>query len=157
VTQIAVEWHVNGSKQRKTIDPDKSVSIGRHPACDIVLGDPHVSRRHASIYFNNDGYHIHNLSQTNPIIFNDRWTLGHDLKADLKVGDTFVIGRIRITVKLPHTTGDISQPPEPKQQVECPECGQIYDSARESCIWCGTSLADIETVELEEEQVGDYS
>ncbi len=147
---IAVEWYIKGSRQRKTIDMERPVTIGRHPACDIILGDPHVSRKHAAIFFNNDSFHIHNLSRTNPIIFNDRWTLAHDLKADLKVGDSFIVGRVRMKVKRPRLTGDIGLDPEVDLQVQCPSCGQMFDYGQDSCIWCGTSLAEVDTVELEE-------
>lgn len=156
MSQIALEWYVNGSRQRKTVSVEQSVSVGRHPACDIVLGDPHVSRRHCTIFFNGDGFHVHNLSRTNPIIFNDRWTLAHDLKADLKVGDSFIIGRVRIKVKMPRFTGDMGKVQAPEVQVQCPSCSQLYDTGRETCIWCGTQLAEVDTVELEEQPVIDY-
>jgi hypothetical protein len=90
------------------------------------------------------------LSRTNPIIFNDRWTLAYDLKADLKVGDSFIIGRVRMKVKRPRLTGDIGLEPEVDLQVQCPSCGQLFDYGQDACIWCGTSLAEVDTVELEE-------
>jgi predicted component of type VI protein secretion system len=124
----------------------KSVTIGRHPGCDITLGDAHVSRRHATVFYNGDGFHVHNLSQTNPIIFNDRWTLNHGLKADLKPGDTFTIGRVRMKVTLPDVADGISGPGEPAPAIKCPSCGQQLFDKRATCPLCRASINETETV-----------
>ncbi len=148
--QIVLEWKVNGTKQSKTIDSNQTINIGRHPACDLVLGDPYVSRRHAAIFFKKNSFHLHNMSSTNPIVFNDRWTLSHDLKADLEPGDSFVIGRIRIKVSLPVDLPAGNRPSTDELlQVYCPSCFKLFDRVQETCPWCGAEQAEIDTVELE--------
>ena len=149
MSQITVEWKVNGKVLKKGVNGKKAITIGRHPACDIVLGDPHVSRRHATIYCTNGTYHIHNLSQTNPIVFNEHWNLGHDFRADLKPGDNFLIGRVPMRVKNGYLNGN-GVGPHSNLKARCPSCSQLMDFGEENCAWCGASLADAETVELEE-------
>ena len=102
MSQIAIEWGANGTTLRKIVNSMQSVSIGRHPNCDIVLGEPHVSRRHASVYFNDGGFHLHNESMTNAILFNEQWPINHNLRADLQIGDSFFIGQVRLKIVSPH-------------------------------------------------------
>ncbi len=157
MTQIALEWAVNDQTLRKNINTMQSISIGRHPNCDIVLGDPHVSRRHASVYFVDGSFHIHNNSQTNPILFNDMWPISHNLRADLQIGDSITIGRVRMKVVLPQQApGSNGQTTNGNGNAllkhRCPSCSHLMDYGQSNCSWCGTSLADAETVELEPER-----
>lgn len=128
------------------VDAMQTVTIGRHPGCDIVLGDPHVSRRHASITFSNDSFHLHNHSQTNPIIFNDRWSLSQDLKADLQPGDTFTIGRVRMKVALPIQVSDTETKNGQSQDLRCPTCGRLMEDKRATCPLCRVSIAQVESM-----------
>lgn len=41
------------------------ISIGRHPDCNLVLGDPNVSRNHAEIRPKGDHYEVVDLGSTN--------------------------------------------------------------------------------------------
>jgi predicted component of type VI protein secretion system len=146
VTQIVLEWQASSGKRLQKINNMRTVTIGRHPGCDIVLGDPHVSRRHASISFSGDSFHLHNHSQTNPIIFNDRWRLTHDIKADLKPGDTFTIGRVRMMVALPSPNGNGHGPNGAEGDLRCPSCGRVMEDKRATCPLCRVSIAQIETM-----------
>lgn len=146
VTQITLEWQANNSQRLQKVTDMGTVTIGRHPGCDIVLGDPHVSRRHASITFSDGSFHLHNHSQTNPIIFNDHWTLAHDLKADLKPGDTFTVGRIRMKVALPSQNGNGHGPNGALEDLRCPSCGRRMEDRRSTCPLCRVSIAQIETM-----------
>ena len=146
MTQITVEWQASGNKHTEAVNSMKTITIGRHPGCDIVLGDAHVSRRHATIFYNGDCFHLHNLSQTNPIIFNDRWSLAHDLKADLKPGDTFTIGRVRMKVTLPQFSSNGHDEPSADPNLRCPSCGQRMEDRRATCPLCRVSIADVETL-----------
>ena len=146
-----LEWKAEGKERHESVNSGRSVTIGRHPACDIVLGDAHVSRRHASIFFNGDAFHLHNLSQTNPIIFNDRWSLAHDLKADLKPGDTFTIGRVRMTVASPQCPSNGNGKNGAHAALRCPSCGQTVYDKRATCPLCRVSIAQIETMLITED------
>ncbi len=147
MTQIVLEWQASNGKCLQKVHDMGTVTIGRHPGCDIVLGDPHVSRRHASVTFCGDSFHLHNHSQTNPIIFNDRWSLAHDIKADLKPGDTFTIGRVRIKVALPARSGNGHGPNgAAHEELHCPSCGRHLEDRRATCPLCRVSIAQIETM-----------
>lgn len=150
--QIVLEWQGRSGVRQEKIDGAKTVTIGRHPGCDIVLGDAHVSRRHAQIYYSGESFHLHNLSQTNPIIFNDRWTLGHELKADLHPDDTFTIGRVRIKVRLPDFSSNGHGAPAPGFELRCPSCGRPMEDERATCPLCRVSIADLETVLVPREE-----
>jgi predicted component of type VI protein secretion system len=146
VTQIILEWQANNGVRLEKVNSMRSVTIGRHPGCDIVLGDPHVSRRHASITFSDETFHLQNHSQTNPIIFNDRWSLSRDIKADLKPGDTFTIGRVRMKVALPAYNGNGHGPNGAHEELRCPSCGRKMEDKRSTCPLCRVSIAQIETM-----------
>jgi predicted component of type VI protein secretion system len=146
-----LEWQATNGKRLQTVNDMGAVTIGRHPGCDIVLGDPHVSRRHATITFSGDSFHLHNHSQTNPIIFNDRWTLSHDIKADLKPGDTFTVGRVRMRVSLPSHNGNGHGPNGAAEDLRCPSCGRPMEDKRATCPLCRVSIAQIETMLISQE------
>jgi hypothetical protein len=44
---------------------DERLLIGRHPACDIVVADPSVSRRHAQLTFRDGVWVLQDLASTN--------------------------------------------------------------------------------------------
>ena len=50
---------------------DKPVTIGRLADCDVVLGDPNVSRHHAEVRASGDGYVVADLGSTNGTRVND--------------------------------------------------------------------------------------
>jgi predicted component of type VI protein secretion system len=108
VSKLTLEWQTNGKKRTEMIADGKEVTIGRHPACDIILGDPHVSRKHAAIYYQAGRFHIQNLSQTNPVVINDRWVLAHELESDLKPGDSVTLGLVRLKITLNKLTASIT-------------------------------------------------
>ncbi len=107
MSHVTVEWLSNGHKRKKQIEDGQRVTIGRHPECDIILGDPHVSRRHASIYFRDGAFHILNLSRTNPVILNDRWILADDLETHIKPGDNLTVGLVRLQITLSKITAGL--------------------------------------------------
>jgi hypothetical protein len=39
--------------------------VGRHPSCDVILGDTSVSRRHARLTFRDEGWVLQDLDSTN--------------------------------------------------------------------------------------------
>ena len=99
MTHLNIEWHTDeAGDQVTTIDDSQGAIIGRHPGCDIVLADPYVSHRHAAIYYDGDAFILQNLSKTNPTVYNDRWELETKLPVDLRPGDTFTIGLVRLRI-----------------------------------------------------------
>jgi hypothetical protein len=77
--------------QRREIDKRKFV-IGRSRDCDIQLGDPNVSRRHAELRQEGAAYWIIDLDSTNGTEVN-----GRRLKrAKLKTGDQITVGSTRL-------------------------------------------------------------
>lgn len=107
MSKLTLEWQANGNKQTKTLADGNHLTIGRHPACDIILGDPHVSRKHAAIYYQDGNFHIQNLSETNPVIINDRWVLAQDYESDLKAGDSITVGLVRLKITLNRLTASL--------------------------------------------------
>ncbi|ATO16721.1 FHA domain-containing protein [Micromonospora sp. WMMA2032] len=64
--------------------------IGRAPSADIVLADPHLSRRHATVQATTDGVLLTDLGSTNGTWLNDRRISGSVPLAD---GDVVRLGR----------------------------------------------------------------
>lgn len=63
--------------------------IGRDPSCDLSLGDPTVSRRHAVLRRGHDGWMLADLESTNGTFLNG-WRVRGDV--DLEPGDGVGLG-----------------------------------------------------------------
>ena len=99
MSQLTIEWQTeDGGEHIAIVNESQGVIIGRHPACDIVLPYRYVSRRHAVIYYATDTFHLQNLSDTNPTLYNDRWSLDTSPLVDLRPGDTFTVGLTRLHI-----------------------------------------------------------
>jgi serine/threonine protein kinase len=68
----------------------KEVSIGRHPDCDLPIGDLEVSRRHARLVAWQGGYTIEDLDSANGTYVNDVRVKG---RFSLKHGDVIRLGK----------------------------------------------------------------
>lgn len=147
---MTLQWRNEGAERSLDISAAKHLLIGRQPECDIILSDAHVSRQHAVIFFENGYFHLHNLSQTNPIIFNDRWALAHDQNVPLRTGDRFDIGRVKLTVADVEPFRHVKRPPT-GLKVRCIACGRILEQDLIDCPWCGTSLKAAEAVTFADE------
>ncbi len=76
---------------RFTLSPAGAV-IGRSSGCDVVLGNPDVSRQHARISFNpQDGWIIEDLGSTNGVVVN-----GGRVEGSLRLasGDRIALGPV---------------------------------------------------------------
>lgn len=72
--------------------PGRSVVLGRSRQSDIVLNDPNVSRRHAEIRREGDGYAVYDLSSTNGLEVN-----GKRVKSMiLNDGDAITLGTTKV-------------------------------------------------------------
>jgi FHA domain len=68
--------------------------LGRHPACDVVLGDLSVSRRHARLRYQDGGWTLHDLDSTNGTKVNGL-RVG---RCALRPGDRLALGDERLVV-----------------------------------------------------------
>jgi pSer/pThr/pTyr-binding forkhead associated (FHA) protein len=88
--RVSVSW--DGEERR--VDKRRLV-IGRSKDCDVQLGDPNVSRRHAELRQEGASYWIVDLDSTNGIEVN-----GRRLKrAKLEDGDRVVLGSTELTFR----------------------------------------------------------
>ncbi|WP_229403098.1 FHA domain-containing protein [Micromonospora okii] len=67
--------------------------IGRSARVDIVVDDPHLSRRHASVRLAGDGVALEDLGSTNGTWLNDRRVDGTEQLCD---GDVVRLGRTEL-------------------------------------------------------------
>lgn len=68
--------------------------IGRHHACDVVLSNPKVSRRHARMVFRDGSWIIQDLESTNGTVVNGAAVIRYALRP----GDHLVLGGARLRV-----------------------------------------------------------
>ncbi len=68
--------------------------IGRHPACDVVVADPSVSRRHAQLTFRDGAWVLQDLASTNGTAVNGE-RVG---RAALQRGDLVELGSQAIRI-----------------------------------------------------------
>ncbi len=58
-----------GQDTRVVLDPQRPTVMGRDGSCEVVLGHPSISRRHAIVRFQNGAYRVEDLS-TNGLFVN---------------------------------------------------------------------------------------
>jgi hypothetical protein len=73
---------------------DERLLVGRHWACDIVLDDPTVSRRHAQLTFRDGAWLIRDLASKNGTFLNGASVI----RASLRSGDLVAFGGQRILI-----------------------------------------------------------
>ena len=66
----------------------RSLLVGRHPACDGVVANPSVSRRHAQLTFRDGVWVLQDLASTNGTSVNGE-RVG---RTRLRVGDVISLG-----------------------------------------------------------------
>ena len=66
--------------------------LGRHPACDVVLGAPSVSRRHAQLTHRHGSWVIQDLASTNGTLVNGE-RVG---RATVHGGDVLTLGEMAL-------------------------------------------------------------
>lgn len=81
---------ITGPQAGRTVRLDReTLFIGRDPRNDVVIGHPQVSRRHALIIQQGDGWLVEDLNSTNGTFINGRRITGPRL---LAAGDTVELG-----------------------------------------------------------------
>ncbi len=69
---MAILTSVSDSVEKKTFRlAEGSVTIGRHPECDLHINDGSVSRQHATVDFRDDAYYVEDLDSRNGTFLND--------------------------------------------------------------------------------------
>jgi hypothetical protein len=81
---LALDW--NGER--------RELALGRDPACEVVLSDPTVSRRHAQLHFRDGRWILQDLGSRNGTIVNGV-RVG---RCELRPGDELRVGAQRLTV-----------------------------------------------------------
>ena len=81
--------------KRNVLGGERAV-IGRSRDCDVVLSDPNVSRRHAELRREGDGWKVVDLGSTNGVKVNRRRVD----EARLRSGDTITLGLVDLTFEL---------------------------------------------------------
>jgi Protein of unknown function (DUF3662)/Inner membrane component of T3SS, cytoplasmic domain len=81
---------------RRSVLAGERVLLGRSRECDVVLGDPNVSRRHAEVRREGDGWSIADLGSTNGVKLNGR-RVEH---SPLEPGDRITLGVTELTFEL---------------------------------------------------------
>jgi hypothetical protein len=82
-------------KRRNVLSGDR-VIVGRSRDCDVVLGDPNVSRRHAELRPEGRGWLVVDLGSTNGVKVNGRRVE----RAVLEPGDRITLGLTDLTYEL---------------------------------------------------------
>ena len=72
---------------QKNVEEGARITIGRHPANDIVLDNVAVSSRHAVVYCKDDKCFVEDLESTNGVVMNDF----RIRRKEIKDGDVFEI------------------------------------------------------------------
>jgi Protein of unknown function (DUF3662)/FHA domain len=81
---------------RRTVLSSERMVIGRSRECDIALSDPNISRRHAEVRREGDGWAVVDLGSTNGVKVNRRRVN----EALLQPGDTITLGLTDLTFEL---------------------------------------------------------
>ncbi len=101
VQSFTLAWQMNGQPQTYTVTAGRRCLIGRqNSTCDIILPLAAVSRQHAAIDSVGETFYLWNLSQTNPVYFNEQ-ILRQYQSTPLQSGDTFRIETITFEVFRP--------------------------------------------------------
>jgi DNA-binding winged helix-turn-helix (wHTH) protein len=90
-----------GQEQTKPL-PEGELHIGRHPSNDIVVPDPTVSRRHATILFRDLRHYIVDLSMSGTYLNGER--IPQNAERLLSDDDVIQIGKISFTFRDPFKT-----------------------------------------------------
>lgn len=62
----------DGTEFQHTLEAGAACTVGRKTDNDLVLEDPHISRRHFRIHHDGQTYRLENLSRTQPTLLNDK-------------------------------------------------------------------------------------
>jgi DNA-binding NtrC family response regulator len=85
-----------GHRRAVTLAMGQSITIGAHVACQLVIDDPTISARHASVSAGHNGLVVEDLGSKNGI----HWAGARVQRAVLRGGHAeFLLGRTKVTVE----------------------------------------------------------
>lgn len=88
----------NGFYEGLEVSLDRSwLVVGRGRGADLVLAEPTISRAHAALGFDAEGFFVEDLSSTNGTLVNG----GRIKRSVLKDGDEIKMGKLVLAVDLP--------------------------------------------------------
>ncbi|MFO8071085.1 MAG: FHA domain-containing protein [Polyangia bacterium] len=120
--------------------PSGRFEIGRSNECSLVLDDPSVSRRHATV-LNEDGkLFVEDLGSRNGVVVNGERIEGRHLLRD---GDRLAIGHQTIRIVAVQKTPDADRT---MGLANCPSCGAWMSSNEEVCPQCGARRREEKSV-----------
>jgi Protein of unknown function (DUF3662)/Inner membrane component of T3SS, cytoplasmic domain len=88
-TEYALEW----DGRRHALE-GRSVTLGRSRDCDVVIDDRNVSRRHAELVRNGDGFVLRDLDSTNGCAVNGQRVR----ESAVRPGDTLTLGTVTLAL-----------------------------------------------------------
>jgi pSer/pThr/pTyr-binding forkhead associated (FHA) protein len=111
-----------------------NITLGRDLSSDVVIGDSEVSRTHARLSWQDDGYVIQDLKSTNGTWVNGRPVI---LPARLTAGDKVTLGKVSIFVYelIPESVTDTTRD---EGDVEPPD---LVESTMAMPAWQGEAMA----------------
>lgn len=93
---VALAWEDGGGAHRVPVGPGGVLVLGRDPACDVVLDNLSVSRRHAEVRAGDQGGpRVRHLSRNSPTWLNGRLIVA---EAPLAPGDVLRLGIVELRV-----------------------------------------------------------
>ncbi|HEY7355252.1 MAG TPA: FHA domain-containing protein [Ktedonobacterales bacterium] len=136
---FTLAWQMDGQPHTYTVTAGRRCLIGRlNPSCDIVLPLAAVSRQHAVIDAVGETFYLWNLSQTNPVYFNEQTPLKQYQSMPLAPGDTFRVETVIF---------EVLQPVVRVFKLRCANCGRVIDYSPEAfCPWCGRALSNGDSI-----------
>jgi pSer/pThr/pTyr-binding forkhead associated (FHA) protein len=112
-------WSIENTDTSRCISVFRPrLMIGREQYNDIVLNDPAVSRHHAELYQESDGWHLRRHPDGGMVYHNGRPLVD----AKLKTLDQLVMGMTLMRIEIPPAPSDGLGPPVPILLIDCPEC-----------------------------------
>jgi predicted component of type VI protein secretion system len=134
-----IVWSINGEIHASEVRDAGETVIGRSSSANVVIADDTVSRTHARVRPEGDGYVIENLSGVNPTKVNKTSVTAPQQLSD---GDHLELGNVQLAF---HDLA--SSVAEPSQT--CSSCGRKNAIDAKECWYDGTSLVNAPTVIVE--------
>lgn len=121
--QLIASFTAEGRSVEKklTVTPGKHISIGRLGGNRLIINDPSISKTHASLVVDADGYMtIADTASTNGTFVNDE-RIAYGKSVPIKASDKLKVGTVEVSLDLSKQTGPIDD--EPGEELTVPAEG----------------------------------